>query len=650
MAADVTDCWHELAKWFEFGTNNNELCNTFRMVAEKRKKRENKYHSHKDLTNFLYNYSEELLEITGYSIRYHKKNGIGTFEIHRQLSRDPITNEPFPESQDFNPSEKEKNVKVEEYGFDQVFQDVLTKDEKISLSDENHVSINLPWTNSDHLLPSSYSYSSNISTEPFDATCRLVPNDPNKVQTINIPYSYAHFGHDMVVGDFNGDGIQDLAISAPFYSNLPEIPQVGAIFIINGRKSGSFKFSPKSSNILDLADKIIYAYNSRDGNNNEAQSRFGWSMSVVDLNKDGIDDLAVSAPSFGANKYIYSGKVYVYFGKKNEGLKADMADLEINSKRNVSEYDWQIEAFGQYMSAGDVDGDGFADLLIGCPYCGMYSEEKEKILLHTGGVFAFLSSSDHKGNITVYDYDWSIISPGDHEYEWFGYSINYYKSDSMQNPIIIVGAPGYHEHSITPMVGRIYGFEIIDKVDQNGKGPVKIFDLCGVEEFQGFGSSIIVGDLLDNGESYILVASNSETHRKKFPQYGNFWQAGAIRLINMQYLKEDKKLSDEDMSLGRELLALLRGSESASRLGSSLLWDSNEKSLWASEPFTYWESGQIFKYSIGSSLVSEVCLVGRERQARFGNKMIKFDFNGDGKNDLVVNSEHSSYEIGRAHV
>ena len=102
-------------------------------------------------------------------------------------------------------------------------------------------------------------------------------------------------------------------------------------------------------------------------------------------------------------------------------------------------------------------------------------------------MFAFLSSSDHKGNVTIYDYDWSIISPGDQQYEWFGYSINYFKLESMQNPIIIVGAPGYDDHLQAQMSGRIYGFEIIDKVDGRGKIPVKVFDLSGVEKFQEFG-------------------------------------------------------------------------------------------------------------------------------------------------------------------
>lgn len=74
---------------------------------------------------------------------------------------------------------------------------------------------------------------------------------------------------------------------------------------------------------------------------------------------------------------------------------------------------------------------------------------------------------------------------------------------------------------------------------------------------------------------------------KKFPFYKD-WQAGAIRLIDMQYLKENKRLSDDDMILGKGLLALLHGSESASHLGSSLLWDADEKSFWSSEPFTNW--------------------------------------------------------------
>lgn len=53
-------------------------------------------------------------------------------------------------------------------------------------------------------------------------------------------------------------------------------------------------------------------------------------MTVLDLNRDGVDDLVVSAPAFGAggptnlNDYYpkeYNGRVFVYYGKKGTGIK-----------------------------------------------------------------------------------------------------------------------------------------------------------------------------------------------------------------------------------------------------------------------------------------------------------------------------------------
>ncbi|CAG8825090.1 17949_t:CDS:2, partial [Dentiscutata erythropus] len=76
-------------------------------------------------------------------------------------------------------------------------------------------------------------------------------------------------------------------------------------------------------------------------------------------------------------------------------------------------------------------------------------------LLQTGGIFVFHSSSKHYGNITVFDNDWSLKSPGDQNYELFGTSI------------------------------EIYGFEIVNKNDKYFD--VLKFDLSGTDDFQGFG-------------------------------------------------------------------------------------------------------------------------------------------------------------------
>lgn len=41
---------------------------------------------------------------------------------------------------------------------------------------------------------------------------------------------------------------------------------------------------------------------------------------------------------------------------------------------------------------------------------------------------------------------------------------------------------------------------------------------------------------------------------------------------------------------------------------------------------------------------ADECVIGPTKQAKFGNKILMFDFNGDGKRDMVISSEHSSLE------
>jgi Ca2+-binding RTX toxin-like protein len=148
-------------------------------------------------------------------------------------------------------------------------------------------------------------------------------------------------------GDVNGDGFADLIISAPY---------PGAAYVVFGKASG---FAAN----LDLS--------SLDGSNGFklgglATSRIGTSVaSAGDVNGDGFADLIVGADRADPHG-IDSGASYVVFGKAS----GFAATLDVSSLNGSNGFKISGVAAGDYSgrsvaSAGDVNKDGFADLIIG---------------------------------------------------------------------------------------------------------------------------------------------------------------------------------------------------------------------------------------------------------------------------------------------
>ncbi|MBL8582792.1 MAG: FG-GAP repeat protein, partial [Rhizobiaceae bacterium] len=168
------------------------------------------------------------------------------------------------------------------------------------------------------------------------------------------PYDYAGYSVSSV-GDINGDGFDDLVVGA--YANDAGSYDAGAAYVVFGAAT-----SPASVNLDDIAAgnggfKII-------GEN--AGDYAGWSVSSAgDVNGDGFGDLIVGAqlsPTGGLN----AGAAYLVFGAATSPASIDLDDIAagIGGFRIIGEYPYDYAGYS-VSSAGDVNGDGFDDLIVG---------------------------------------------------------------------------------------------------------------------------------------------------------------------------------------------------------------------------------------------------------------------------------------------
>jgi hypothetical protein len=150
-------------------------------------------------------------------------------------------------------------------------------------------------------------------------------------------------------GDLNGNGLADLVIGAPNARNR------GETYVVFGTTDGF----PAA---LDLGTLNRTTGLTVAGHGTGAVSVAG----VGDMNGDGVDDLLIGSPFVAAPGMNRVGVSYVVFGS-NAGLPARLNVSALageNGFRLIGVAAYDLSGF-HVDGAGDVNGDGFADLLIG---------------------------------------------------------------------------------------------------------------------------------------------------------------------------------------------------------------------------------------------------------------------------------------------
>ena len=211
---------------------------------------------------------------------------------------------------------------------------------------------------------------------PEDAVAHFIGGEPG-----------ARLGGAAWVGDVDDDSINEILLGHTYAGSSK---QAGFIALHRGQ-TFTPEVQPSAASAQFPAEDVFHAT--------------GWEMEVADLDGDGIRDLAHG--EFDWQGTSAPGRVTILTGPLLEGSKTlESPDIIIEGDLEADE-----TSTGRHLEAGDLNGDGFDDLVISAHVASTAAG------IRTGTVYVFFGPLSRK-NYAVHEAD--LVVEGEDEYSWFG--------------------------------------------------------------------------------------------------------------------------------------------------------------------------------------------------------------------------------------